>query len=224
MESFFFGLTSTGLPIPAYRFGPTSKQCPRVLILGGVHGDEIEGVWAAHGLLRAFAERFSWKIDLTLVPALNLDGVLTRERRNARGIDLNRNMPTRDWSPEVTTERYHPGPAAGSEPETQCLMKFLETSPPQFILSLHSWKPLLNINGDCRGEAVQIALHTGYSIEETIGYPTPGCLGSYAGLERGMPTLTYEIERGLKQDLVLERHVPAILHALKVAEQRQPRN
>lgn len=217
MQSFIFGQTSTGLPIPAYRFGLTG---PRVLILGGVHGDEIEGVWATHGLLKSFSESFPYKLRLTLVPAFNLDGVLARDRRNANKVDLNRNLPTQDWTNNVPEVRYYPGPSAASEPENQALVRFLDTERPQFILSLHSWKPLLNINGDCLREAEELRKHTGYTIEESIGYPTPGCLGTYAGLEREMPTLTYEIERGLNQEKVLEIHVPAILEALKASETR----
>lgn len=219
MESFIFGTTSTDLPIPAYRFG---QKGPKVLILGGVHGDEIEGVWAAYGLLNAFSKSFPYDLRLTLVPAFNLDGVLARERRNAQMIDLNRNLPTNDWTNEVAQERYFPGPYANSEPENQALVIFLEREKPQFILSLHSWKPMLNINGDCRLEAEVIHKHTGYSIEESIGYPTPGCLGTYAGLERNMPTLTYEIERGLDQASILKTHIPAILEALKETAKREP--
>lgn len=217
MQSFIFGLTSTDLPIPGYRFGSTG---PRVLVLGGVHGDEVEGVWAAYGLLKSFAESFPFKLRLTLVPTFNLDGVIARERRNGRRVDLNRNLPTNDWTNNVAQERYYPGTAANSEPENQALVKFLDEEKPQFILSLHSWKPMLNINGECRAEAEAIAKHTSYVIEETIGYPTPGCLGTYAGLEREMPTLTYEIERGLDQASILRIHVPAILEALKVSENR----
>jgi protein MpaA len=219
MKSFIFGHTASQLPIPAYRFG--NENGTRVLILGGVHGDEIEGVWAGYGLLRAFSESFPFHLNLTLVPAFNLDGVLKKDRRNNRGVDLNRNLPTKDWSPEIATERYHPGTAPNSEPENQALVKFLEAEKPRYILSLHSWKPMLNINGDCRAEAEAIARETGYIIEETIGYPTPGCLGSYAGLERSMPTLTYEIERGLDQKSILDIHVPAIFKSMKVSEGRK---
>jgi murein peptide amidase A len=219
MQSFVFGHTATGLPIPAFNFGSSG---PRVLILGGVHGDEIEGVWAAFGLLKAFSENFPYKLKLTLVPTFNLDGVLAKDRRNGRKVDLNRNLPTNDWSDKVATERYHPGPFAGSEPENQALMKFLETERLQFILSLHSWKPMLNINGECRPEADEISRRTGYIIDESIGYPTPGCLGTYAALEREIPTLTYEIERGLDQESTLRVHVPAILEALKITEKRNP--
>lgn len=217
MTTFLFGQTSLSLPIQGYRFNHGEAK---VLILGGVHGDEIEGVWAAHALLRSFQESFPFKLDLTLVPALNLDGVIERKRTNGRGVDLNRNMATKDWSPVIKTERYHPGPSANSEPETQALEKFVLHEKPVFILSLHSWHPVLNVNGDCMAEAERLAEITGYKIDADIGYPTPGCLGTFAGLERTSPTLTYEIERGLAVDKVLSIHVPAILEALKVTEKK----
>lgn len=200
-----------------YRFGSAG---PHVFILGGVHGDEIEGVWAANGLLAALGERFDFGVRLTLVPMLNFDGVLARERRNANKIDLNRNMATRDWTSEVATERYFPGTRANSEPETLALVDFLASEKPALIISMHSWKPMLNINGNCRAVAEVITKRTGYIIEETIGYPTPGCLGTYAGLERDMPTITYEVERGLDQASVLRDHVPALLDGLRFMEKQ----
>lgn len=215
MKSFIFGQTSQKLPIIGYDFGRTG---PQVLILGGVHGDEIEGVIAAHGLLRRFGANFSFGLRLTLVPTLNLDGVLARSRKNAQSVDLNRNLPTNDWTADVPEERYYPGPSAASEPENQALIQWLETHHPSFIISLHSWKPLLNINGSCLKEAEVISQMTGYEIQDSIGYPTPGCLGTYSGLERDMPTLTYEIERGLDTASILRVHIPAILEALKVTE------
>lgn len=215
-----FGYTSLGLPIPSYRF---SNGGAKVLVLGGVHGDEIEGIVAAHGLLRAFSEDFSFKLDLTLVPAFNLDGALHRTRGNYRGVDLNRNLPTKDWSPEIKTPRYHPGSSPNSESENQALTKFIEIEKPQFLLSLHSWHPVLNVNGDCMAEAEVLASLTGYKIDADIGYPTPGCLGTFAGLERTSPTLTYEIERGLAPEQILKIHVPAILECLKETEKRGPR-
>src|SRR6185312_13820322 len=211
MTTTIFGHTPLGLPILAYRF---QNPGPRVLILGGVHGDEIEGVIAAQGLLQSFP----YQLDLTLIPAFNADGVLHRTRTNSRGVDLNRNLPTKDWSPEIKTPRYNPGPHANSEPENQALAKFIETEKPQFLLSLHSWYPVLLVNGDCLREAEVLSRWTGYRIDTDIGYPTPGCLGTFAGRERTSPTLTYEIERGLAGDKILAIHVPAILEALKETE------
>lgn len=219
MKTFIFGTTSSGLPIVAHRFG--SSQGPRVLVLGGVHGDEREGVEACLGLLNKWSQSFVYQLDVTLVPAFNTDGVLRASRGNARGVDLNRNMATKDWTSHVATPRYHPGPSANSEPETQALVRWLEEQQPVFILSMHSWHPMLNRNGDCAGEAAAIAKCTGYKVEESIGYPTPGCLGTYSGLERGIPTLTYEIERGLATEEILRLHVPAIEEGLKFTESKR---
>ena len=215
MKTSIFTYTSKGLPVLAYEF---QNGGPEVLILGGVHGDEIEGVIAAQELLKHFMTSFPYKLNLTIVPQFNLEGVIYKTRGNGNGIDLNRNLPTKDWSPEVATPRYNPGPKAGSETENHGLMTYLEKKKPTFIYTLHSWKPMLNVNGDCGKVAKLISERTGYIIDESIGYPTPGCLGSYTGLERGMPTLTYEIERGLSAEKIIEIHVPAILESLKTLE------
>ncbi len=214
-RAFHFGYTTDGLSIPAYKFG---NRGPEIFIIGGVHGDEIEGIIAANGLLQAFSQSFTFKLNLTLVPIFNLDGALRSQRRNARGVDLNRNLPTQDWSPTVAQEKYNPGPKANSEPENQSLVNYLKTQNPEFIISLHSWKPMLNINGDCEAVAKVISNHTGYIITDDIGYPTPGSLGTYCGLERQIPTITYEIERGLTAEPILKRHIPAIIEGLKVLE------
>lgn len=217
MKNFVFGLTSQELPIMGYQFGSSG---PPVLILGGVHGNEPEGVIAACGVLRRFSESFTFRLQVCLVPMFNLDGVLVSTRKNARQVDLNRNMPTNDWSAVVTEDKYHPGTGAASEPETQALIDYLDRVRPKLIVSFHSWHPMVNINGRCEKEAEIIAKYTGYAITDNIGYPTPGCLGTYCGVERDMPTITYEIERGLSVQQTLSVHVKALLEALKVTEER----
>ena len=222
-----FGDTSLGLPIHEFHFFPVTNQgyntdpVPKVLILGGVHGDEAEGVVAARGLIEEFRKKFSLNLDISIVPEFNPEGVLLKTRGNSKEVDLNRNLPTKDWSPEAKTPRYYPGPSALSEPENKHLVEWLEKEKPAVIFSLHSWNPLLNVNGDLP-EAKVIAEMTGYKIEADIGYPTPGSLGTYAGLERNIPTLTYEVERDLRFDRILAIHVPAIIAGLKISENRKP--
>lgn len=214
-KSFIFGRTRNSIPIPAYKFGNSGKN---ILILGGVHGDEVEGVQAAHGLLERFIGGFPYNLQVTLVPCLNIDGMLMGQRKNAHFVDLNRNLPTLDWTAQHTKESYFPGLSPNSEPENQALVQYIEQTKPIFILSLHSWLPMLNTNGDCRKIAQLIAAHTGYRITDDIGYPTPGSLGTYTGIERNIPTLTYEIERYLDPKKIITTHVPAILEGLKVYE------
>lgn len=222
--TFLFGKTQNGLAIPAHRFGRGEKH---VLVLGGVHGDETEGVVLANAMLARLLEHDTLGVRMTLVPAFNLDGVLARTRGNSRGVDLNRNLPTKDWSPVATTPRYQPGHAPLSESENRALVKFLgggaHPGDVDFIVSLHSWKPMLNINEPsgstiCGDVARIIASHTGDIIEPTIGYSTPGCLGTYAGFERGIPTITYEIERGLAPSDVVRKHLAPLFEGLKLLE------
>ena len=227
METSLFAQTALGLPVLAYHFrndgsgaGGDRNNDREVLILGGVHGDEIEGVIAAQKILQILMKSFPYRMNLTLVPEFNPEGVLFKTRGNSRGIDLNRNLPTKDWSPEIKTPRYNPGPHALSESENQGLVKYIEEKKPRFIYSLHSWQPMLNINGNAKPVADVIHSLTGYRIDTDMGYPTPGCLGTYTGRERDCPTLTYEIERGLAADKIIAIHVPAILESLKVLERK----
>ncbi|MES3036751.1 MAG: M14 family zinc carboxypeptidase [Bdellovibrionota bacterium] len=215
-ETKVFGHSSTGLPILSYHF---KGEGPEVLVLGGVHGDEIEGIWGARFLLDKLIQSYDFKLNLTVVPEFNVEGCFDKTRGNKNGVDLNRNLPTKDWSPEVKTPRYNPGPSALSENENKALVSYIETKKPVFILSLHSWHPVLNVNGNCLEQANTLAALTGYKIDTDIGYPTPGCLGSYAGLERQSPTLTYEIERGLAIEPIRDIHVPAMIACLKTTEE-----
>lgn len=222
MKTSLFAHTRMSLPIFLHQWNENSNHWPHLLLIGGVHGDEIEGVAAARGLLAYLSAP---GVDLpqlriSLIPEFNPEGVLLKSRGNSAGVDLNRNLATKDWTADYTTPRYFPGKAALSEPENKALAQFLESDPPHFIISLHSYKPMLNVNGDCP-EAEVISQRTGYKVVPDIGYPTPGSLGTYAGLERKIPTLTYEIERGLSLDRVLKEHIGPIVESFKVTEKRK---
>ncbi|MCH2534407.1 MAG: succinylglutamate desuccinylase/aspartoacylase family protein [Bdellovibrionales bacterium] len=212
MKTFIFGKTVQKVPIMAYHFNGSG---PKTLILGGVHGNEWEGIVCAKALLSSFIEDMPLNLDLTIVPILNVDGAIRNQRKNFNQVDLNRNLPTKDWTKDVAEEKYFPGPAANSEPENQALVKWVEAHKPKLVISLHSWNPMLNVNGDCNPEAEVINKLTGYEIKESIGYPTPGCLGTYTGLEQNMPTITYELERNIEFEKIHDIHVPAIMAALK---------
>jgi protein MpaA len=213
-----------GQPLLAYTFGfaseSTANPRKKVLLLGGVHGDEIEGVVMVNGLLQEFLKSYPYSLQTILVPAVNPDGVLLKTRCNYAGVDLNRNLPTKDWTAEVLNPRYTPGPAAGSEPENQALLQLINKFAPDLIVSFHSWKPMVNFNGPSRDFAQIIHDHTGYEITSDMGYPTPGSLGTYAGAERKIPTVTYEIEHGQQPDTIFAFHYTGVRETLKALELR----
>ncbi|MCB0347275.1 MAG: DUF2817 domain-containing protein [Bdellovibrionales bacterium] len=208
------GTSHLGLPILSYQIGSGKKHA---LILGGVHGDEIEGAAFVYALLEKCRSQPVDGLKITFIPTFNVDGVLLKTRVNARGVDLNRNLPTSDWKKEAFNPRYPPGETANSENENQALTTFINSHKLDFIFSFHSFsKFLLNVNGNCEPIASFIHKNTGYPIEESMGYPTPGCLGTYTGLEKGIPTITYELERGKEIPVLISQHLETVYKSLSL--------
>ena len=132
-------ISRKGFPIlvrsmPAAKAG---KGAVRVLLLGGIHGDELTAAaivfewmqWMQTGT----AQQFQWKV----APVLNPDGLLAPkpQRVNANGVDLNRNFPTPGWQKDapqywmrVTGKdpRRFPGASPLSEPESRWLNEEIE--------------------------------------------------------------------------------------------------
>ena len=129
-------------------------------------------------------------------------------------------MLEKNKTAKLDIARYNPGPHACSEAENKALVKWIDVNKPKLIISLHSWKPMINTNGDCYPEAKIIAEATGYKLADYIGYPTPGSLGDYCGVERNIPVITYEAARGGTITEALNVHVPAIEKALFASEKR----
>jgi len=186
------GTSLEGLEIPAFK--TDTKKAPKYLyLIGGVHGDEVEGVYVLKELFQWLKMEHSLKdLPMVVIPILNVDGYRTQSRVNAHLVDLNRNLPTKDWSPNITKPRYNPGPSPLSEPENQYMVKLMDKYRPGLIISFHTWKPILNYNGDCKDVAAYLAMFNKYEIASDIGYPTPGSLGTFAVEKYHSPVLTFE--------------------------------
>ena len=192
------GLSVSGHPI-IYKYLNSGKNASRILLLGGVHGNETEGIQFMHDFCLEFIDnntKSPFEQSLLTIPVLNPDGFLNYKRKNANGVDLNRNMLTKDWSEKYSEEKYFPGKEPNSEPETKYLIQMIESFQPNYIISFHSFKPMINYNGPAVKYAKNIAKHLNIPITDDIGYPTPGSLGTYAGHEKRIPTITLEFERG----------------------------
>lgn len=185
------GSSLEGLPIQVYK---TDIKAPKYLyLLAGVHGDEVEGVYVLKELFAWLKMEHTLKdLPMIVVPIVNVDGYKNQTRVNAHLVDLNRNLPTKDWSGTFKEAKYNPGPKPLSEPENQFLVKLFDKYRPGFIISFHTWKPILNFNGECEDVARYLSEFNHYEIAGDIGYPTPGSLGSYAVEKYGSPVLTFE--------------------------------
>jgi protein MpaA len=185
------GTSREGHPIPAFK--TDIKASKYLYLIGGVHGDEVEGVYV-------LKELFSWlklehnlkDLPMIVIPILNIDGYRAQSRVNAHQVDLNRNLPTKDWSAKITQPKYNPGPKPLSEPENQFLIKLFDKYQPGLIVSFHTWKPILNFNGNCEDVAQYFHQFNNYTMAGDIGYPTPGSLGTFAVEKYHSPVLTFE--------------------------------
>lgn len=214
------GLSVENRPLELHQY---TQGVVTLLLIAGVHGDEEEGT----RLLDYFLASGEWqdldkKASLWVVPKVNPDGLFYHQRGNARGVDLNRNMPTRDWIPSAVSPRYYPGSAPQSEPETKALIEGIESVSPRAIFSLHSQTEVcVNYNGPARTLAEMIAVCNGYPVSDDIGYPTPGSLGTWAGVERMIPTITLELPRGSSLEEIWIEQKVALGSGLRFAAEHE---
>lgn len=184
------GRTVAGEKILAFKTKQESNKY--IYLMAGVHGDEPEGIYVLDKLFTWLKKQIHFELPLIVIPIVNVDGFKKNTRVNHHGVDLNRNLPTEDWSAKFSEAKYNPGSAPLSEPENQYINSLFLKYKPGFVLSFHSWKPILNYNGDCRDVAQFIANFNQYPIDDDIGYPTPGSLGTYGPKNLGASVLTFE--------------------------------
>ncbi len=159
-----------------------------ILVIGVFHGDEPQGKFLIEQYLKENNDT-----RLLFIPCLNPDGMAQNTRTNANGVDLNRNFPTQNWE---LTERneFFGGESAGSEIETGFITEIIEIYNPELILTLHAPFKVVNYDGNAQEISEKISQIINYPVEPSIGYPTPGSFGTYAGIEQKIPTITLELD------------------------------
>jgi protein MpaA len=188
------------------------------LLFAGIHGEEPETTYA---LSRALRQLAAPSAHCAVVLAANPDGLLRGTRANARGVDLNRNFPSRDWQAGPVTHRstledesdiqLSPGDGAGSEPETRALMALISALRPEAVIALHA--PLACID-DANESPLgrRLASRTALPLVRDVGYPTPGSFGTW-GADQGLPVVTYEFPLAATEVLMRD-HVPVLVELL----------
>lgn len=209
-----YGRSHLGLPLEVFR---PSGRCS-LLVFAAIHGEEPETTYALSRALRQLAEP---PRHCAVVLAANPDGLIRGTRGNARGVDLNRNFPSRDWQPRPITHRstiedvsdilLSPGAHPASEPETQALLALIADLKPDAVIALHA--PLACIddaNASPLGQ--RLAQRTGMPFVRDVGYPTPGSFGSW-GADSGVKVVTYEFPLAATEVLMRD-HVPVLVDLL----------
>lgn len=169
----------------------------KILIIGAIHGDEPQGEFLIENFLEGFPD-FNEKF--LFIPCLNPDGYDLETRTNANSVDINRNFPTKNWEKTSTLDtsgnknRYWGGEKPASEIETEFVINTVEKYSPSLIITLHTPFKVVNYDGDAKEISQKIADIFGYKVEESIGYPTPGSFGTWAGIEKNIPIITLEMD------------------------------
>jgi len=209
-----YGRSVLGHPLEVWR---PQADC-QLLIFAAIHGEEPETTYALSRALRQLSEPPEHS---AVVLVANPDGILRGTRGNARGVDLNRNFPSKDWQPKAVTHRstiedksdilLSTGQGPASEPETQALLSLIAELKPRAVVALHA--PLECID-DANESALgrRLAQRTSMPLVRDVGYPTPGSFGSW-GSDNGVPVVTYEFPLAATEVLMRE-HVPVLVELL----------
>ncbi len=132
-----------GLPVYLYTFAPPlppsahATLFPAVFLTCGVHGEEkappviayllmkhLCGQWQENALL----ETLRYNAKYLIIPVANPYGWNHNQRRNAGGVDLNRNFPD-GWTLGDPERSTYGGPEPLSEPESRFIRTVFERNP-----------------------------------------------------------------------------------------------
>jgi len=214
-EPIIYGRSVAGIPLEVWI--PTSKKV-ETLILAGQHGDEAEGP-----VLLSYALRLMNLEDLkcAVIVSANPDGLRYGTRANLNGVDLNRNWPASNWSPEMIhypkgpnnldNLELSPGSEPASEPETQALLNLLDDLHPELVISIHSALGCID-DPHATDTAKWLTEKTGLPLVPDVGYPTPGSFGSWAQ-ENALELITWELPRAPLHDIKVN-YAPVLIDLL----------
>ena len=207
-----YGTSLEGSPLTVFL---PDTETAEIAILAAIHGDEPETTVVVSEALRCLDRG---DLHAAVILCGNPDGMLRGTRGNGRGVDLNRNFPTSNWSPDPVHYKSRandardialsPGAKPASEPETVALISLLDQLKPHAVVSLHSALACIDDAGSSH-LGRQLADRCELPFLTEIGYPTPGSMGTWAG-ERGLNLVTLELEDASLYALK-DHHVPILI-------------
>ncbi len=216
------GRSNKGAAILLKEYPPLPSRNPlgKVLLVGGIHGDEYSSVSIVFKWMQILDIYHSGLFHWHVVPLLNPDGLLQKksQRVNANDIDLNRNFPMEDWENTAlwhwenyrgSNPRYYPGEAPLSEPESSWLVDEINEFNPDVIVAVHAPHGIVDYDYD----GVRNGPYKLGRLHLNLLGTYPGSLGNYAGIQRKIPVVTIELPyagimptdveiRGIWRDLV----------------------
>lgn len=181
-------------------------------IIAGIHGDEPAGPVLANHLADYLNQNSDILIGrkVIILPAANPDGLKNETRANANKVDINRNFPAEN---RINDPNF--GNSGLSEPESHIIYTLIQQFKPARIVSIHQPYACIDYDGPAEELAQRMALYCDLPVEK-VG-ALPGSLGSYAGVEMGIPIITFEMRENdsiLNTQLLWQRYGKALLVAI----------
>jgi hypothetical protein len=190
---------TTGAPGAPAVPAPNAPAPETVLFLGGVHGDELSPLYTSFRVLLELTKeptRRPQGIRLVYVALVNPDGLHSNygARKNGNDVDLNANLGS--MTPES---------------ETRFVIDLIDRYKPSHVISLHGPFGWVDYDGPAL-EPGAPAAERDHILEWTTRvadaghgklalkneFPvSPGSLGSYGGVQRGLHVMTLELPHAL---------------------------
>jgi murein peptide amidase A len=191
-----------GRPLSVRDIKPRSSPRLKILVLGGIHGDEMTSSTIVFDWIERVRKANTLDIHWRMLPLVNPDGLIKQpsSRVNARGVDLNRNFPTKDWKAKShhywvqktgSDPRRFPGDAPLSEPETKWVHNHIDGFKPDLIVSIHAPYGVLDFDGPPPPPS-----KLGGLLLDQVGI-YPGSLGNYGGVDKNVPVVTVELKHAI---------------------------
>ncbi len=217
------GYSVSGRPLEVYTFGNGEKE---KMIVAGINGGyESNTIVLADELIQYIFDNpqiIPSDVTLYILRNMNPDGDARSKgidgRVNDRGVDLNRNFPA-NWAKTWEREKCWNlapttgGTTAGSEPETQAVMYFLQSRKIQALISYHS-AALVVFPGGVPWEEKSIQLAK--ALAKATGYPYPpidiGCVytGTLADYAVSLGITAVDMELATHQYTDFEENLRAL--------------
>jgi len=191
-----YGSSEKGAPLEVYL--PENSDEIDILLMAGIHGDEPQGTVLFSEALRNLLPE---ELQNAIILCANPDGMAMGTRANSNGVDLNRNFPSKNWKPDPVYYKNKKGDpqdielstgnSPASESETTSLVKLIEKLKPKYLIGMHAALACIE-DPEFSKLSKWIAERSKLPLVETVGYDTPGSLGSWAA-DSKKTIITYEL-------------------------------
>jgi protein MpaA len=206
------GHSVRGTPINAVRTGD-AQATRTVLVVASIHGNETAG----RAVVRALRDaRPPDGVQVWTVASLNPDGERAGTRQNARGVDLNRNFPTRWRAAGRPWDVFYPGPSPASEPETRALQRLVNVLRPDVTIHYHQALDLVALPRRRAGRTIarDYARRTGMRTARLPNYR--GTASSWQNAAQPAATsFVVELPAGALTPAQARRHARAVLRTAR---------